>query len=202
MSERIVLFCEGDTEEIFYKKLFHHLLKSSNKKIELTIRNFKGIGNCKDKPIKVFENEIISKFKDDYFYIFIAFDNDIFMFNRKPPLDFETFSNIRKLLIKKKKVREVYPLVAQQCIEDWFLLDLNGLQKYLSPNSKGPIKLPEGKDAVEKMKKLFEKYNKMYINGYATEDFVECLDLNKIIKKNIECFLPILQLLDLEKMFT
>lgn len=78
---------------------------------------------------------------------------------------------------------------AEKCIEDIFLLDMQGICRYLNIS---PIKNITGINGVEKMKKIFLKGNRIYQKGYKCEGFIKHLDIDYILKKKKEMFGPLI----------
>lgn len=78
---------------------------------------------------------------------------------------------------------------AEKCIEDIFLLDMQGICRYLNIS---PIKNITGINGVEKMKKIFLKENRIYQKGYKCEGFIKHLDIDYILKKKKEMFGPLI----------
>ena len=184
----IVLFVEGETDFEFYKKLIEYLKsKYASQNIQINnhkIYNVKGIGNYASKVPGKFKNEIVPKYGFFRLIVFCSYDNDVFKFSPKPPVDWDEVK--RRLL--DSGAEEVYFIVAKDMIEDWFLFDVNGLCTFLK------IKVPKkikGKNGYEKMNFLFKKANKIYEKGTYTYKFIASLDIDKIytsIKTEIQDF--------------
>ena len=82
-------------------------------------------------------------------------------------------------------VKKVSHIKAEKCIEDIFLLDMQGICKYLNIKS---VKNITGANGVDKMKKLFLKGNRIYQKGYKCEGFIKHLDIDYILKIKEEMF--------------
>jgi len=172
----IVIFVEGQTDEVFYKKICQHLKKNKKPKSKkLFIKNLKGIGNFEKKACAKIKNEISPKFPKSDLIIFCAYDTDVFSipFQQKPPVNWK---NLEKKLLCQG-VSKIFHIKAKKMIEDWFLIDAEGICKSLKIKSQKP----SGKNGYEKIKNLFKKANKVYQKGYNINQFVDNLDYDKIL---------------------
>lgn len=172
----VVIFVEGDTEEVFYKRLINYLdrkysIKNNIKKI--IVVNLKGIGKAGSKAPSKFKNDIKPKYPNHEFIIIFAYDTDEFEFKKKPPVD---WPKVKKLL-KDCGASKILEVKANRMIEDWFLIDIDGLCDYLNIEKPSSFK---GKDGNEKMQNLFKKANKIYIKGSLCGDFIDKLDFDLI----------------------
>ncbi|MCL2873473.1 MAG: hypothetical protein FWE29_00920 [Defluviitaleaceae bacterium] len=186
----IVLVVEGDTDKYFYDSFldkFEYRRKLSN--IEFKIINVKGIGNFKKDSLRKCEYYLLHKKKKDIpTYIFLCYDSDIFTrkFAQNPPFDYD---NLKKGLSKLQDVQEVYNIIAEESIEDWFLFDLESVCKYLNIRSI-QHKALKGNSGEDKLKHLFKKADKVYNKGSNPDSgkFIDSLNLDLIIKQNEELF--------------
>lgn len=186
-SNKVVLIVtEGETDDLFYKKILDVLKnKTLNKKFDVKkIEYFCMKGFCK------FESKLEAKFKnflknlkkdlgaDFDLYVFLCYDDDIFAGKQYPP----TKINVKK--IEKKlisyKAKKVYHIVASESIEDFILLDFEGILKFLNLKD---IKKAKYR-GVNGLKNLFRLANKSYIKGAKCEKLLDALDFN-IIEKGI-----------------
>lgn len=174
----LVIFVEGETEVEFYNCLINYLrCKNTDKKMidKLFIKNLKGVCNYSFKATTKFKNEIKQKNRDTDFFVICTYDNDVFKYAAKPPVNWKL---IEKELIEYG-ANEVVHIIAKDMIEDWFLIDLNGLCNYLNISDIPNLK---GKNGLEKISKLFRKKNKIYIKGSYCYKFMDKLDMDKIYK--------------------
>ena len=65
----------------------------------------------------------------------------------------------------------------------FFLKDLDGLCSYL--NIKVPRSL-SGEKGLDKIENLFKKGNRLYMMGHEVKDFIQYLDISKIVEFNHE----------------
>ena len=182
MNRCVVLFVEGETEVEFYKKLLSYVRnKAANKRLDASIEcvNVKGVGGFKNIALRKFEKQIrpkyIRKGGDCEFVIVLCRDTDVFEFSPKPPINWE---DVTKEFKKIKVISKVIDIKAKHSIEDWFLVDLEGILKYL----KLPLNTKAiGGNGYKKMQNLFGKSNKMYYKGKRSNNFIESLNFEKII---------------------
>jgi len=173
----VLIFTEGETDKIFYQRLISYLTdKHGDCKHRYAIHDIKGIGHYASKVPGIFENRYLSKYKNSDFTIFCTYDTDVFKFKAKPPVDWDL---ITKDLSNRGAVKVCF-IKAETMIEDWFLLDKEGLCRYLRISVSGTL---NGNDANEKMKNLFKKSNKVYQKGTNCSNFTEALDIEKIYNK-------------------
>lgn len=179
MSKGVVVFVEGDTEDEIYKKFISYIKRKENEVRfdvdKLVVRNLKGVGNFKHRAIRVFEKDIIKKYPDIEFYVYLCYDSDVFDdFSIKPPVD---WIDLEKAL-KTSGAKKVVHVKAKKSIEDWILRDSKGLYSFL--------RLPKdtklnGSNGLEKIKNLFKKASKVYVKGSQIKGFVDVLDIEIII---------------------
>jgi hypothetical protein len=173
----ITVFVEGESEEVFYKRLLPHL-KGDNK-TKCLVRNVRGVGNYNRKAQAILKNDILKKHPKNNHIVFCAYDNDVFRskLRQKPPID---WNKVEKGLIAVGAT-EVNHIIAKEMIEDWFLSDIEGIcTKVLKIK---PPKALKGNDAEDKMKKVFRMGKKVYTKGYNVGKFIDKLDLSKIAAK-------------------
>lgn len=177
INKIIVIFTEGETDEVFYKRLCNHFGARDLKNLKIIVKNLKGVGRYESKAPAIIKHQVINKYPKSNIVVFCSYDLDVFdvPFQQKPPVDWKKVEKkLRGIGIDK-----IHHLKADKMIEDWFLKDLESLCAFLK------ISLPKrlnGKNAYEKIKFLFKKGNKVYQKGSNVHRFVECLDINKICK--------------------
>lgn len=86
------------------------------------------------------------------------YDADVFEYSAKPPVN---WNKLEKSL-KELGAFEVNHIKVKQMLEDWLLIDKEGICSYLK------IKVPKdlkGRTGYEKIKKLFKTADKVYQKG-------------------------------------
>ncbi len=184
MNKGVVIFIEGDTEKEIYDKFIdklHSMCPNKRFSIDkLIIRNLKGIGNYKNRAIRVFTKEIIPKNPDVEFDIFLCYDTDVFEFSSKPPVDWK---DVEKAL-KEAGAKNIVHVQAKRSIEDWILNDLQGIFKYLKLSDNVNF---HGSNGADKLKNLFGKVNKPYVKGASIKGFADSLDIEKVMCSRSAC---------------
>ncbi len=168
----IVVFVEGDSEEVFYSKLCKYLQTIKGTANKIIIKNLKGIGNYESKAYAKLKNEVIPKFKNASIIVFCSYDTDVFNipFQQKPPVDWKKVESKISTL-----GYNIIHIKAEKSIEDWFLKDINGLCSFLGITVPKKIK---GRNGFEKMKNLFLKGKKVYQKGFNVGNFVDKLNFD------------------------
>jgi len=170
----IVIFVEGDTDYEFYNALINYYRDNSKSEILTSkIFNLKGIGRFESKVASKIKYEILPKYEPEDISVVCCYDTDVFDLGKKPPTNW----NIVRKQLKSLGINDFTEIKAVKMIEDWFLYDINGLCNFLK--IKVPKKL-KGKDAYEKMKKLFKVGNKIYQKGSNSHRFVSNLNISTI----------------------
>ena len=179
MNKCLVLFVEGDTEVEFYKRVLSNLReKSPEKRFDISIecKNIKVVGAFKNIALRRFIKEIRPKHGENCeFSIALCRDMDVFELSPKPPVDWKEIEGA----FKEYGVKNVIHIKAKQSIEDWFLLDAEGVISFLRLPKKTKV---SGRNGYDKLKKLFKKANKMYYKGVKSNGLIERLDIDKIVQ--------------------
>lgn len=176
----VIIFVEGDTEVEFYKFLIEWLKRhgyKSKTKGPVIIKNLHGIGGFKRIALRYYLNKILPKQVNTKFYVVLAYDTDVFEYSNQPPVNWKKVDKA----FRAYGALDVIHVEQQYMIEDWFLLDSKGLCKHLGLPLNTVV--PAGKDANERMQKLFYKANKLYYKGHYTKRFLDELDIGLIYNK-------------------
>lgn len=175
-----LIFVEGDTEVEFYKKMKEHLRQKNGGRLicQVEIHNLKGVGQYQNTAQRIFEKKIKATYpENEYRYkIFLCYDTDVFEFAKKPPVDWGKVVN----MLKKLGAEEVFRVEAKSSIEDWFLLDMEGLRTFLKLPKKQKL---TGYSGQSGLKQLFLKAHKTYIKGIQCAGLVDALDMSVIFPK-------------------
>jgi len=185
----IVIYTEGETEEEFYNLILDktkekYKIRKFNADL-ITKKCIKGICKFENKLLSKFKKEIISEYKEYRIIVYLCYDTDVFVDSVNPPID----RNKIEVSLKKMGASEVFHIKADKCIEDVFLYDIEGICKFLKIKK---VKSVSGKNGVEKMKKLFERANRVYQKGYSCEGLVKKLNIDLIEEKIEKQLLPLL----------
>ncbi len=172
-----VIFTEGETDHIFYQYLID-LYRKKNPKIEMEIvrHNIKGITRFQNKLLCCYKNDIAIKYSNYEHYIFLTYDTDVFEYSANPPVNWQKLE--KKLLLEG--VKGVFHIKAERSIEDWFLIDKEGICKNLRIPLNTKI---SGDSGFKKINSLFKKANKVYSKGKESTEVISKLDIEKIRNK-------------------
>lgn len=179
MNKCLVLFVEGDTEVEFYKRVLSHARqKKANGQFDIHIecKNVKGVGGFKNIALRKFIKEIKPRYggKCD-FIVALCRDTDIFELAPKPPINWDEVEQS----FKNSGVQNVIHIKAEHSIEDWFLLDADGIISFLRLPKNTKI---SGANGYDKLKRLFKLKDRMYLKGMKSNGMVERLDIDKIVQ--------------------
>ncbi|MCE7864291.1 MAG: hypothetical protein DYG99_12195 [Bacteroidetes bacterium CHB5] len=185
-TNQVVLFVEGETEKEFFEALLKFYRENSSTEIKsCKIINVKGIGRFESKVAPKMKYEIIPKFPEADLSVVCAYDTDVFELAQKPPTNW----NVVESKLAELGITDFSEVKAKRMIEDWFLEDLAGLCKFLKLT---PVpKKIEGKDGLDKIKKLFRRKDKLYLKGHNTNKFIPSLDIETIRDKISVQLLPL-----------
>lgn len=179
MSKCLVLFVEGDTEVEFYK----HVISNARQKraggrfdINIECKNVRGVGGFKNIALRKFIKEIKPKYREECeFSVALCRDTDVFEISPKPPIKWDEI----EMAFKENGAHKVIHIEAKQSIEDWFLLDEEGIISFLRLPKRTKV---SGVNGYDKLKKLFKQANKMYYKGMKSNGMVGRLDIDKIVQ--------------------
>lgn len=188
MNRCLVLFVEGQTEVEFYKALIKYIREChAGKKLEHKViyRSIDGIGGYKKEVNRIFLKEILPKVEGYQITVALCYDTDVFGYVQKPKINWK---EVEKLL-KDGGAHKVLHIKAEKSIEDWFLLDKDGIRRFLKLNSDVD---PQGPNGYEKLKYLFKRANKIYAKkSREVNGLVQALNIG-LISKGVEKSLDLL----------
>jgi hypothetical protein len=175
---------EGETDLEFYKQIVAQLRSNFNNAPfgvdSLSFYCAKGIGNFARKISNTFKNKIAKDYPNHEKIVFLCYDVDVFDYSMKPPIDRK---NVIKLL-KTLGAKKVYQLKADKTIEDFFIMDIDGIKNFLGLGKKYNPK--QNKNGLETIKKMFKDANRTYFKGEKIEGLVSSLDLNLVMSQICE----------------
>jgi len=172
-----LLLVEGDTDEVFYKRIKNDFLTGCR----ITVEKLYGLYNINAKVI----NRIVDysrQHKDEKIRVYCCFDRDS-RYGQIPEFDIK---KIRKY-VKDENIRTILSvnlIIATQQIESWFLYDIEGIYEYIKvPRSQRNPKAfrPPEKFGYRHLQRLFERYGKTYTKGKKAGNFINHLDTDKIV---------------------
>ena len=181
MNRCLVLFVEGDSEVEFYRR-FIRVVKDrignhdSKTRTRIDVRNVNGFGGFKQNALRKFITEIKPKDKNCEYTIVLCRDTDVFELTSKPLIDWK---QLEKQFIRHGASKVIH-VCAKHSIEDWFLIDNEGILSYLRlPKT---TKVSKSRNGYEELKRLYKMANKVYYKGVRGGEMIEHLDIEKIYK--------------------
>lgn len=179
----VLIVTEGETDELFYKKILEVLRSKTPYNYFLVDKIdyicVKGFGKF-DSKLKNKFKRLAKKYKrinkNTQIHVFLCYDNDVFIGKKNPPI---IWSNIESDL-RRNGADYIYHIIADKAIEDFILIDFEGILKYLN------IKKANKNDyqGIDGLKKLHKKAGKGYIKGNKCDELLNNLDF-KVIESEI-----------------
>jgi len=177
-----LLLLEGDTEQIFYSIIRDEYLKN----IKVALRNIHGQGNInKDILSEIFKYSHSNP--QDIFHVYCCMDTEENK-TSATPLDIDL---IRKTIVERnmRNVLSLNAILANPEIESWFFYDIEGIYKFLrvkkSLRKKGKFNNPKYL-CKKDLKELFHRFEKEYVSGNRANNFIEKLNISRIISNCTE----------------
>jgi len=172
-----LLLAEGGTDEIFYKRIKSDLLDDCR----CTVENLQGLYNIN---VKVIDRVVdyLRQHKDEKIRVYCCLDRES-RYGTPPGFDLKRI----KRYIKDentKSVLGVNVIKATQQIESWFFYDIEGIYRFLkvprTQRNPTAFKPPE-RFGYKNLQRLFERYNKTYTKGKSAKNFINHLNIEKIV---------------------
>lgn len=180
LKPHIVIFVEGDTDQIFFEGLLEYYRKNSSTSIHsCEVKNLKGVSRYTSKVIGKLKNEICPKIQRkgmEVKAVCCSYDTDVFEFAERPIVDWKKVEREVKAL----KIQNFCQIKVEHMIEDWILDDMTGLSKYLKLNE---ISKLSGDNAFDKIQNLFKRANKVYFKGISIKGFIAEMNFTPIRKR-------------------
>lgn len=177
-TQHVVIFVEGDTDEVFFKAMLEYYKHvSQTELLPCDVCNLKGVTRYTSKLLARLKNEILPDAKNKNINIqtvCCSYDTDVFEV-RNPLM--VNWDSIRKS-VKRMGVENFIRIGVCSSIEDWILDDMEGLCAYLK--LKQIPKVMKGTDGNAKLCDLYSKARRTYSKGYATREMIKALNLGKI----------------------
>ncbi|MBR5075733.1 MAG: hypothetical protein IKX28_01820 [Bacteroidales bacterium] len=182
MDKQIIVFVEGDTDEVFFKQLLTYYSSVSKKPLPpCKICNLRGITRYSSKLLARLKNDLIPSSRQNGTTIeavCCSYDTDVFDAGNPQIVNWDA---LRRSVLKMG-VQEFIQLGINSSIEDWILCDLSGVCSFL--RLKVVPKSLKGADGNAKLTYLYSRVNKVYQKGYQTKSLIAALDMAAIREKN------------------
>lgn len=186
---QVVLFVEGETDEVFFKALIDYYRTVSTSEMRpCKIYNLRGVTRYSSKLLAKLKNDCLPDAKNKGYRIqtvCCSYDTDVFEVRNPLMVDWIA---LRKA-VKRMGIEEFIQLGIKSSIEDWLLCDQEGICRFLK--LKDVPKTLKGNNGNGKLNDLFGRANKVYQKGYQTKDLVASLDMGVLRNKNKDFLEPL-----------
>ena len=182
-SKQIIIFVEGDTDEVFFKALLDYYKSSSQAPLTpCDVINLKGVTRYTSKLLAKLRNEILPEAKrknTSIQTICCTYDTDVFEV-RNPLI--VNWDSIRSK-IKRMGVESFIRIGVSRSIEDWILDDIEGICSYLK--LKQIPKSLKGTNGNARLCDLYLKARRIYSKGYSAREMISSLNFSVIRDKRL-----------------
>jgi hypothetical protein len=181
LPSRIVIFVEGDTDELLFKALLDYYKSISPSGLRpCMVCNLRGVTRYTSKLLAKLQNEYLPDARKNGYRIkavCCSYDTDVF--EKSNPLIINW--GMLKKSILHLGISTFIQVGVQDSIEDWILDDIEGVSRFLK--LKETPKSLKGKGGYEKMLDLYSRARKLYQKGYATHELIASLNMDVIRQK-------------------
>ena len=185
----VLIFVEGDTDEVFFKALIDYYASvSSNKLLPYDVCNLRGITRYSSKLLAKLKNEYLPTAKTGSYKIktvCCSYDTDVFEVKQPQIVKWNTISKS----VKRMGIDEFIRVGVKSSIEDWILDDMHGICNFLRLKQV-PSSL-KGINGYQKLLDLYNKARKTYKKGYETKELINALDMSAIRYKRQNVLAPL-----------
>ena len=185
----VLIFVEGDTDEVFFKALINYYASvSSNKLLPYEVCNLKGVTRYSSKLLAKLKNEYLPTAKLGSYKIktvCCSYDTDVFEVKQPQIVKWD---NIGKS-VKRMGIDEFIRVGVKSSIEYWILYDIHGICNFLRLKQV-PSSL-KGINGYQKLLDLYNKARKTYKKGYETKELINALDMSAIRNKRQDVLAPL-----------
>lgn len=183
MDKQVILFVEGDTDEVFFRQLLSHYARvSATPLLPCKICNLHGITRYATKLRGKLRNDYIPAAKQHRVSIeavCCSYDTDVFDACNPMIVNW----GILRRAVLKMGVNTFVQLGIERSIEDWILCDLAGIQRFLKLREAASPS-PKGSDGNAKLANLYSMASRVYQKGYQAKSLIYALDMAIIREKN------------------
>lgn len=177
----VLIFVEGDTDEVFFKALIDYYASvSSNKLLPYDVCNLKGVTRYSSKLLAKLKNEYLPTAKTGSYKIktvCCSYDTDVFEVKQPQIVKWDAIGKS----VKRMGIDEFIRVGVKSSIEDWILDDMHGICNFLRLKQV-PSSL-KGINGYQKLLDLYNKARKTYKKGYETKELINALDMSAIRNK-------------------
>jgi hypothetical protein len=185
----VLIFVEGDTDEVFFKALVDYYASvSSNKLLPYDVCNLKGVTRYSSKLLAKLKNEYLPTAQTGSYKIktvCCSYDTDVFEVKQPQIVKWDAIAKS----VKRMGIDEFIRVGVKSSIEDWILDDVHGVCNFLRLKQV-PSSL-KGMNGYQKLLDLYNKARKTYKKGYETKELINALDMSTIRNKRQDVLAPL-----------
>ena len=185
----VLIFVEGDTDEVFFKALIDYYASvSSNKLLPYEVCNLKGVTRYSSKLLAKLKNEYLPTAKLGSYKIktvCCSYDTDVFEVKQPQIVKWDDIGKS----VKRMGIDEFIRVGVKSSIEDWILNDIHGICNFLRLKQV-PSSL-KGINGYQKLLDLYNKARKTYKKGYETKELINALDMSAIRNTRQDVLAPL-----------
>lgn len=185
----VLIFVEGDTDEVFFKALIDYYASvSSNKLLPYYVCNLGGVTRYSSKLLAKLKNEYLPTAKTGSYKIktvCCSYDTDVFEVKQPQIVKWDAIGKS----VKRMGIDEFIRVGVKSSIEDWILDDMHGICNFLRLKQV-PSSL-KGINGYQKLLDLYNKARKTYKKGYETKELINALDMSAIRNKRQDVLAPL-----------
>ena len=185
----VLIFVEGDTDEVFFKALIDYYASvSSNKLLPYDVCNLKGVTRYSSKLLAKLKNEYLPTAKTGSYKIktvCCSYDTDVFEVKQPQIVKWDAIGKS----VKRMGIDEFIRVGVKSSIEDWILDDMHGICNFLRLKQV-PLSL-KWINGYQKLLDLYNKASKTYKKGYETKELINALDMSAIRNKRQDVLAPL-----------
>ena len=185
----VLIFVEGDTDEVFFKALIDYYASvSSNKLLPYDVCNLKGVTRYSSKLLAKLKNEYLPTAKTGSYKIktvCCSYDTDVFEVKQPQIVKWDAIGKS----VKRMGIDEFIRVGVKSSIEDWILDDMHGICNFL--RLKQVSSSLKGINGYQKLLDLYNKARKTYKKGYETRELINALDMSAIRNKRQDVLVPL-----------
>ena len=185
----VLIFVEGDTDELFFQALIDYYASvSSNKLLPYEVCNLQGVTRYSSKLLAKLKNEYLPTAKLGSYKIktvCCSYDTDVFEVKQPQIVKWDDIGKS----VKRMGIDEFIRVGVKSSIEDWILNDIHGICNFL--RLKQVPSSSKGINGYQKLLDLYNKARKTYKKGYETKELINALDMSAIRNKRQDVLAPL-----------
>jgi len=184
----VLIFVEGDTDEMFFKTLIDYYASVSAKLLPYDVCNLKGVTRYSSKLLAKLKNEYLPTALNNGYKIktvCCSYDTDIFEVKQPQIVKWDSICKS----VKRMGIDVFIRIGVKNSIEDWILDDLQGICGFFRLKQV-PSSL-KGMNGYQRMQDLYKKARRTYKKGYEVKELINALDMRAIRNKRQDVLVPL-----------